>query len=130
MDKRLEGISNEELIKAVIENIVIELGHINKISLSEDNIKNIIENVYKYGPTHEDEPYDYNIFLAVNDELEDYYKEEEDDEEFNKNEDDEFGRLDVYDEDFNPINLSNVDKVKLRNMLIDSGEFEDDEYKN
>ena len=80
MDKRLEDFSNEELIKAVIEKSVMEVGYINKALLSDIDIQNIVDKVYG------NNSYVYDIFVEVDDEISDNYIEEEENKEENKEE--------------------------------------------
>jgi len=99
MDKRLEGISNELLIKAVIENAVMELGYINKALLSDEDVKNIITKIYDDGCGIDD------VYAAVDDEIQDNYTDNEDEE-------DNDGKIEDNLDDFK--DLSDESKIALR----------------
>ena len=75
MDNRLESFSNEELLKAVIENILEHEIGTHDIKLTDEQKVNIIDEVYKRRNTIED-----NLTSAVYDELADYRNDNDNDE--------------------------------------------------
>jgi len=78
MDKRLESFSNEELLKAVIENILEhEIGSSNVDELTDEQRWDMIDSVYKNREVIDD------LVSDVYDKLADYRNDEDNDEQDN-----------------------------------------------
>jgi len=82
MDKRLESFSSEELLKAVIENILEHEVCTHDIELTDEQKWDIIDSVYKHKNTVEDD-----LTSAIYDELADYRNDDEDSDETTSNPD-------------------------------------------